>query len=58
MAISNQGFSAKKAKNLKKLLKINGLFLSKKLISLKARRRTKRGSTVCYAPDGLFWLNL
>ena len=20
--------------------------------------RSKRGSTVCYAPDGLFWLNL
>ena len=36
------------AKNLKKLFKINGLFLIKKLISLIVRLRTKRGSTVCY----------
>ena len=36
----------KNAKNLKKLLKINGLFFIKKRISLIVQRRTKRGSTV------------
>ena len=43
----------KNAKNLKKLLKINGLFFIKKLISLIVRRRTKRGSTVL-GPARLF----
>ena len=46
IAISNQDFSAQKCQNLKKLLKIRGLFLSKKLISLIVRMRTNRGSTV------------
>ena len=41
----------KKAKNLKKLLKIRWYFYPKKLVSLIVRMRTNRGSTVVYLID-------
>ena len=37
-----------------KLLKINGLYFIKKLISLIVRRRTKRGSTVLFSGQTAF----
>ena len=40
----------KNAKNLKKLLKIQGVFFRKKLISLTVRMRTNRGSGIHIRP--------